>query len=84
MTNQREKLIEVKNVKQHFNVSGGVVKAVNDISFDIYRGETFGLVGNLVAENQQLEERLSGYMMQLLEKCCSTVKMYMVRNHEQN
>ncbi|PEZ09374.1 peptide ABC transporter ATP-binding protein [Bacillus sp. AFS018417] len=45
MTNNREKLIEVKNVKQYFNVSGGVVKAVDDVTFDIYRGETFGLVG---------------------------------------
>ncbi len=45
MTKQREKLIEVKNVKQHFDVSGGVVKAVNGISFDIYREETFGFVG---------------------------------------
>lgn len=29
--------------------------------------------------NQQLEERLFVYMMQLLVKCCSTVKMYMVK-----
>ncbi|MEI4831444.1 ATP-binding cassette domain-containing protein [Bacillus sp. FJAT-53711] len=45
MTNNREKLIEVKNVKQYFNVGGGVVKAIDDVTFDIYRGETFGLVG---------------------------------------
>ncbi|MEI4801488.1 ABC transporter ATP-binding protein [Bacillus sp. NPDC077411] len=45
MTNNREKLIEVKNVKQYFNVNGGVVKAIDDVTFDIYRGETFGLVG---------------------------------------
>lgn len=45
MNNNNEKLIEVKNLKQHFSVSGGVVKAVDGITFDIYKGETFGLVG---------------------------------------
>ncbi|MGL5295455.1 MAG: ABC transporter ATP-binding protein [Culicoidibacterales bacterium] len=42
----KEKLVEVKNLKQYFKVSGGqVVKAVDDVSFDIYKGEVFGLVG---------------------------------------
>lgn len=41
-----EKLLEVKNLQKFFPVGRGqVIKAVNRISFDIYRGETFGLVG---------------------------------------
>lgn len=41
-----EKLLEVKNLQQYFNLDiHSVIKAVNDISFDIYRGEIFGLVG---------------------------------------
>ncbi len=42
-------LLEVKNLKQYFTSGFGkrklVVKAVDDISFDIYKGEIFGLVG---------------------------------------
>jgi len=45
-------LLEVRNVKMYFPITGGVlqrkigeVKAVDDISFGIRRGETLGLVG---------------------------------------
>ncbi|MGB9679117.1 MAG: ABC transporter ATP-binding protein [Thermoanaerobacteraceae bacterium] len=38
-------LLEVKNLKKYFNVSGGILKAVDDVSFKIKKGETLGLVG---------------------------------------
>ena len=39
-----EKLIEIKNLKQYFNVGKpNMVKAVDDVTFDIYKGETLGL-----------------------------------------
>ncbi|MFW5787518.1 MAG: ABC transporter ATP-binding protein [Halanaerobiales bacterium] len=48
----QEKLLELKNVKKYFPVKSGVfrrttgyVKAVDDVSFTIYDGETLGLVG---------------------------------------
>lgn len=42
----KEKLLEIKNLKQYFHLDKSTtVKAVDDISFDIYKGEIFGLVG---------------------------------------
>jgi peptide/nickel transport system ATP-binding protein len=40
-----EKLLEVKNLKKYFPSGSQVVKAVDDVSFDVYKGETLGLVG---------------------------------------
>ena len=52
MSNNNEILLEVKNLKKHFPIKKGffgnakvAVKAVDDISFYIRKGETFGLVG---------------------------------------
>ena len=40
-----EKLLEIANIKTYFFTEEGVVKAVDDVSFDIYKNEVIGLVG---------------------------------------
>ncbi|HNI54507.1 MAG TPA: ABC transporter ATP-binding protein [Chitinophagales bacterium] len=41
----KEILLDVRNLATTFTTENGVVKAVDDISFQIYRGETVGIVG---------------------------------------
>jgi peptide/nickel transport system ATP-binding protein/oligopeptide transport system ATP-binding protein len=42
---KRDTLIEVRNLKKFFKVGDNTLKAVNDLTFDIKRGETLGVVG---------------------------------------
>ena len=42
---ERQKSLEVKNLKISFRTNGGKVQAVRDISFDLYKGETLAIVG---------------------------------------
>ncbi len=38
-------LLDVKNLKKYFNTPGGVLHAVDDVSFSLERGKTLGVVG---------------------------------------
>ena len=40
-----EPILQVKNLSKHFKVENGFLQAVDGLNFDIYKGETFGLVG---------------------------------------
>jgi peptide/nickel transport system ATP-binding protein len=45
MVKDRSLLLEVEDLRTYFFLDEGTVHAVNGVSFDIYRGETLGVVG---------------------------------------
>ena len=61
-----QKLLEIKNLKVHFPLKKGlfakqqVVHAVDDVSFDVYEGETLGIVGESGCGKSSLARSLVG------------------------
>ena len=45
MSEEKKVLLSVQHLEQFFKMGRRKLKAVNDVSFDIYKGEVFGLVG---------------------------------------
>ena len=41
-----EKLLEIKNLKKYYGKGDSLVKALDDVSFDVYKGEMLVLLGN--------------------------------------
>ena len=65
-----EYLLEVKNLKMHFPVYGGIfrrqtgkVHAVDGVSLKIKKGKQSALSGNPVAEKRRLEGLSSGFII---------------------
>ncbi len=60
------KILEVKNLKVHFELNGGffkakkVVHAVDGINFDVFEGETLGIVGESGCGKSSLARALCG------------------------
>lgn len=67
---KKEVLVEVKNLEKYFPIKGGILKrtvgqlkAVDDVSFSIIKGETLGIVG----ESGSGKSTLGRVMLRLLE-----------------
>ncbi|MHC4988517.1 MAG: ATP-binding cassette domain-containing protein, partial [Planctomycetota bacterium] len=45
MTQNGDNLLSIKNLSTHFYTEQGLVKAVQDVSFDIPEGKTLAVVG---------------------------------------
>ena len=70
-------ILEVKNLKKYFPIKSGVfqkvvgnVRAVDDVSFEINKGETFSLVG----ESGCGKSTLGRTVLRLLDKTSGSVK----------
>ena len=45
MTDQRDVLVEVEDLRVHFHLQEGIVRAVDGVSFKIRQGQTLGVIG---------------------------------------
>ncbi|WP_342077812.1 ABC transporter ATP-binding protein [Yoonia sp. SS1-5] len=72
-------ILQVRDLDMHFPIGGGlfgkptdVVRAVDDISFDVIRGESFGVVG----ESGSGKTTLGRCIMQILEPTAGSIRFH--------
>lgn len=82
-----ESIIQVNNLKKYYPISGGMfsqvkgyVKAVDDVSFDIKRGTTMGLVG----ESGCGKTTIGKTILRLTDKTDGSVKFDGIEIHDLN
>ena len=70
-----DKLITLDHVSKHFHVGKGqTLVAVNDISLDIYKGETLGVVGESGCGKSTLGRVVMGIYPATKARSCITEK----------
>jgi peptide/nickel transport system ATP-binding protein len=62
--NQKEKILEVDNLSIDYIARGGRIRAVTSVSFELFRGETYGLVGESGCGKSTVAFGVMGYIME--------------------
>ena len=57
-----EKILSVENLTIHYKTDDGLVRAVNDVTFDLNKGETIGLVGETGAGKTSIALGIMGLL----------------------
>ena len=74
---EKEVLFSVQHLKKYFQVGkNATLKAVDDVSFEIYKGETLGMVGESAAERRPAAVPVSVCMIKQTERYCIKEKTF--------